>query len=181
MFFFYLPSLHTYSCVSLSFMVLPVLYVHSLCLAHPRVLSFRKVKLENELAAQLWRVFWEDIQINNLEKTLRRTCSRLTLSMVRTHTHTDRVHCRVKLNDCVEPLQHSMQTFNWKWYISYTTFMLNITGLSCFSVKASKLKERCIFFNIGVLAINMDHRGDLSGSVYMVFLHFFLSKKYGKT
>lgn len=88
MFFFYLPSLHTYSCVSLSFMVLPVLYVHSLCLAHPRVLSFRKVKLENELAAQLWRVFWEDIQINNLEKTLRRTCSRLTLSMVRTHTHT---------------------------------------------------------------------------------------------
>ncbi|XP_053087241.1 atrial natriuretic peptide receptor 1 [Pangasianodon hypophthalmus] len=41
----------------------------------------RKVKLENELAAQLWRVHWEDIQINNLEKALRRTCSRLTLSL----------------------------------------------------------------------------------------------------
>uniref|UniRef100_A0AAR2JY99 Guanylate cyclase n=1 Tax=Pygocentrus nattereri TaxID=42514 RepID=A0AAR2JY99_PYGNA len=39
------------------------------------------VKLENELAAQLWRVYWEDIQISNLDKALRRACSRLTLSL----------------------------------------------------------------------------------------------------
>ncbi|KAK3508281.1 hypothetical protein QTP70_019510 [Hemibagrus guttatus] len=45
------------------------------------VFIYRKVKLENELAAQLWRVHWEDIQINNIEKALRRTCSRLTLSV----------------------------------------------------------------------------------------------------
>ncbi|XP_066529730.1 atrial natriuretic peptide receptor 1 [Hoplias malabaricus] len=45
------------------------------------IFIYRKVKLENELAAQLWRVYWEDIQITNLEKTLRRACSRLTLSL----------------------------------------------------------------------------------------------------
>ncbi|KAF7686363.1 hypothetical protein HF521_015725 [Silurus meridionalis] len=45
------------------------------------VFIYRKVKLENELAAQLWRVHWDDIQLNNLEKALRRTCSRLTLSL----------------------------------------------------------------------------------------------------
>ncbi|KAJ8000203.1 hypothetical protein DPEC_G00202400 [Dallia pectoralis] len=43
--------------------------------------SKMKLKLENELAAQLWRVQWEDIQMSNLEKVLRRTCSRLTMSM----------------------------------------------------------------------------------------------------
>uniref|UniRef100_A0A3Q2CF36 Guanylate cyclase n=1 Tax=Cyprinodon variegatus TaxID=28743 RepID=A0A3Q2CF36_CYPVA len=41
----------------------------------------RKLKLENELVAQLWRVSWEDIQMSNLEKSLRRTCSRLTFSL----------------------------------------------------------------------------------------------------
>ncbi|KAL6457541.1 hypothetical protein MHYP_G00345040 [Metynnis hypsauchen] len=45
------------------------------------VFIYRKVKLENELAAQLWRVYWEDIQISNLDKALRRACSRLTLSL----------------------------------------------------------------------------------------------------
>ncbi|KAM4549856.1 atrial natriuretic peptide receptor 1 [Fundulus diaphanus] len=42
---------------------------------------YRKLKLENELAAQLWRVSWEDIQMSNLEKAIRSTCSRLSLSM----------------------------------------------------------------------------------------------------
>uniref|UniRef100_A0AAR2KFS3 Guanylate cyclase n=1 Tax=Pygocentrus nattereri TaxID=42514 RepID=A0AAR2KFS3_PYGNA len=55
------------------------------CLASKHMLSFyitsQKVKLENELAAQLWRVYWEDIQISNLDKALRRACSRLTLSL----------------------------------------------------------------------------------------------------
>uniref|UniRef100_A0A674PIN9 Guanylate cyclase n=1 Tax=Takifugu rubripes TaxID=31033 RepID=A0A674PIN9_TAKRU len=40
-----------------------------------------QLKLENELAAQLWRVSWEDIQISNLDKVLRRACSRLTMSL----------------------------------------------------------------------------------------------------
>uniref|UniRef100_A0A674D362 Guanylate cyclase n=1 Tax=Salmo trutta TaxID=8032 RepID=A0A674D362_SALTR len=47
----------------------------------PHTLSLRKLKLENELAAQLWRVQWEDVQMSDLEKVLRRACSRLTLSL----------------------------------------------------------------------------------------------------
>lgn len=42
----------------------------------------RKLKLESELAAQLWRVTWEDIQMSNLEKILRSAGSKLTLSLV---------------------------------------------------------------------------------------------------
>nr|XP_023831481.1 atrial natriuretic peptide receptor 1-like [Salvelinus alpinus] len=45
------------------------------------VFIYRKLKLENELAAQLWRVQWEDVQMSDLEKVLRRACSRLTLSL----------------------------------------------------------------------------------------------------
>uniref|UniRef100_A0A673ZDC1 Guanylate cyclase n=1 Tax=Salmo trutta TaxID=8032 RepID=A0A673ZDC1_SALTR len=47
----------------------------------PCTLSLRKLKLENELAAQLWRVQWEDVQMSDLEKVMRRACSRLTLSL----------------------------------------------------------------------------------------------------
>uniref|UniRef100_A0A672ZES9 Guanylate cyclase n=1 Tax=Sphaeramia orbicularis TaxID=375764 RepID=A0A672ZES9_9TELE len=36
------------------------------------VFIYRKLKLESELAAQLWRVYWEDVQISNLDKALRR-------------------------------------------------------------------------------------------------------------
>ncbi len=56
----------------------------------PSLGGIRKLKLENELTAQLWRVHWEDIQMSNMEKVLRRACSKLTISMVRgnTHTHT---------------------------------------------------------------------------------------------
>nr|XP_046273133.1 atrial natriuretic peptide receptor 1 [Scatophagus argus]XP_046273134.1 atrial natriuretic peptide receptor 1 [Scatophagus argus] len=45
------------------------------------VFSYRKLKLESELAAQLWRVSWDDVQICNLDKVLRRACSRLTMSL----------------------------------------------------------------------------------------------------
>ncbi|XP_036949724.1 atrial natriuretic peptide receptor 1 isoform X1 [Acanthopagrus latus] len=45
------------------------------------VFIYRKLKLESELAAQLWRVSWDDIQISNLDKVLRRACSRLTMSL----------------------------------------------------------------------------------------------------
>ncbi|XP_030597779.1 atrial natriuretic peptide receptor 1 isoform X1 [Archocentrus centrarchus] len=45
------------------------------------VFIYRKLKLESELVAQLWRVSWDDVQMSNLEKVLRRTCSRLTMSL----------------------------------------------------------------------------------------------------
>ncbi|KAM3858519.1 atrial natriuretic peptide receptor 1-like [Diretmus argenteus] len=45
------------------------------------VFIYRKLKLESELAAQLWRVSWDDVQMSNLDKVLRRACSRLTMSM----------------------------------------------------------------------------------------------------
>ncbi|KAJ8267843.1 hypothetical protein COCON_G00130150 [Conger conger] len=45
------------------------------------IFIYRKLKLESELSAQLWRVNWEDLQMSNLEKMLHRACSKLTLSM----------------------------------------------------------------------------------------------------
>ncbi|XP_041823045.1 atrial natriuretic peptide receptor 1 [Melanotaenia boesemani] len=45
------------------------------------IFIYRKLKLESELAAQLWRVCWDDIQMSNLDKVLKRTCSRLTMSL----------------------------------------------------------------------------------------------------
>uniref|UniRef100_A0A8D3CCY5 Guanylate cyclase n=1 Tax=Scophthalmus maximus TaxID=52904 RepID=A0A8D3CCY5_SCOMX len=45
------------------------------------VFIYRKLKLESELAAQLWRVSWDDVQMSNLDKVLKRACSRLTMSM----------------------------------------------------------------------------------------------------
>uniref|UniRef100_A0A7N8X9K1 Guanylate cyclase n=1 Tax=Mastacembelus armatus TaxID=205130 RepID=A0A7N8X9K1_9TELE len=45
----------------------------SYCLLH------RKLKLESELAAQLWRVTWDDVQLSNMDKVLKRACSRLTM------------------------------------------------------------------------------------------------------
>lgn len=44
----------------------------------------RKMKLEKELASEFWRVTWEDVQSSNLEKNLRSTGSKVTLSLVRT-------------------------------------------------------------------------------------------------
>uniref|UniRef100_A0A8C4DTN1 Guanylate cyclase n=1 Tax=Dicentrarchus labrax TaxID=13489 RepID=A0A8C4DTN1_DICLA len=48
---------------------------------HPASLFLcRKMKLEKELVAQLWRICWDDIQMSNLDKVLR-SGSRLTLSL----------------------------------------------------------------------------------------------------
>ncbi|XP_064416570.1 atrial natriuretic peptide receptor 1 isoform X1 [Latimeria chalumnae] len=41
----------------------------------------RKLRLEKELAAELWRIRWEDIQISILEKNLHSVGSKLTLSL----------------------------------------------------------------------------------------------------
>ncbi|XP_034021190.1 atrial natriuretic peptide receptor 1-like [Thalassophryne amazonica] len=48
----------------------------SLCLCP----SCRRLKLEKELVAQLWRISWDNIQMSNLDKVLR-SGSRLTLSL----------------------------------------------------------------------------------------------------
>nr|XP_056709736.1 atrial natriuretic peptide receptor 1 [Euleptes europaea] len=42
---------------------------------------YRKMKLEKELASELWRIHWEDVQSSNLEKNLRSVGSKLTLSL----------------------------------------------------------------------------------------------------
>ncbi|CAM5175142.1 unnamed protein product [Eretmochelys imbricata] len=42
---------------------------------------YRKLELEKELAAELWRVRWEDVQSSSLEKHLRSAGSKLTLSL----------------------------------------------------------------------------------------------------
>uniref|UniRef100_A0A671M3L5 Guanylate cyclase n=1 Tax=Sinocyclocheilus anshuiensis TaxID=1608454 RepID=A0A671M3L5_9TELE len=42
---------------------------------------YPKLKLEKELVAQLWRIPWEDIQMGNLEKAMRSTGSKFTLSL----------------------------------------------------------------------------------------------------
>jgi hypothetical protein len=42
------------------------------------------MQLEKELASELWRVRWEDVQPSSLERHLRSAGSRLTLSGVRT-------------------------------------------------------------------------------------------------
>uniref|UniRef100_A0A7N9AZY1 Guanylate cyclase n=1 Tax=Mastacembelus armatus TaxID=205130 RepID=A0A7N9AZY1_9TELE len=36
------------------------------------VFIYRKLKLESELAAQLWRVTWDDVQLSNMDKVLKR-------------------------------------------------------------------------------------------------------------
>lgn len=44
------------------------------------IFIYRRMKLEKELVAQLWRVSWDDVHMSNLEKVLR-SGSRLTLSL----------------------------------------------------------------------------------------------------
>ncbi|XP_053331330.1 atrial natriuretic peptide receptor 1 [Spea bombifrons] len=45
------------------------------------IFIYRKLRLEKELAAELWKIRWEDIQTSNTEKNLRRAGSKLTLSL----------------------------------------------------------------------------------------------------
>uniref|UniRef100_A0A8C6TUL0 Guanylate cyclase n=1 Tax=Neogobius melanostomus TaxID=47308 RepID=A0A8C6TUL0_9GOBI len=44
------------------------------------IFIYRKMKLEKELVAQLWRIHWDDIHMSNLDKVLR-SGSRMTLSL----------------------------------------------------------------------------------------------------
>ncbi|XP_041649499.1 atrial natriuretic peptide receptor 1-like [Cheilinus undulatus] len=44
------------------------------------IFIYRRMKLEKELVAQLWRITWDDIQMSNIDKVLR-SGSRITLSL----------------------------------------------------------------------------------------------------
>uniref|UniRef100_A0A8C0GF97 Guanylate cyclase n=1 Tax=Chelonoidis abingdonii TaxID=106734 RepID=A0A8C0GF97_CHEAB len=72
-------------CRKASLTILEILSVMvSLILLIMTITSFfiyRKLNLEKELAAELWRVRWEDVQSSSLEKHLRSTGSKLTLSL----------------------------------------------------------------------------------------------------
>ncbi|XP_030637651.1 atrial natriuretic peptide receptor 1 [Chanos chanos] len=62
-------------------MVVTVVFFILIIILTITVFIYRKLKLEKELVAQLWRISWEDIQMGNLEKALRSTGSKLTLSL----------------------------------------------------------------------------------------------------
>ncbi len=87
----------------------------------------RRMKLEKELVAQLWRICWDDIQMSNLDKVLR-SGSRITLSLVSTHTRTcththTHTHtrtctctCTLSLVLCLSPARLKLRlTDNWRW------------------------------------------------------------------
>ncbi|MEE6520834.1 hypothetical protein FKM82_018776, partial [Ascaphus truei] len=72
-------------CLKASFSILEVMSIVVCFILLAITISFifiyRKLSLEKELAAELWRIRWEDIQTSNMEKTLRRAGSKLTLSL----------------------------------------------------------------------------------------------------
>ncbi|KAM4806196.1 atrial natriuretic peptide receptor 1 isoform X1 [Urocitellus parryii] len=73
------PSCHQDHLSTLELLAL----VGSLALLSILIVSFfvyRKMQLEKELASELWRVRWEDLQPSSLERHLRSAGSRLTLS-----------------------------------------------------------------------------------------------------
>uniref|UniRef100_A0AAR2JPN4 Guanylate cyclase n=1 Tax=Pygocentrus nattereri TaxID=42514 RepID=A0AAR2JPN4_PYGNA len=70
------------------------------------VFIYRKLKLEKELAAQLWRISWEDMQMSNLEKVLRSAGSKLTLSLVSAKGLLLSRKCHLFIHEktsCIEP------------------------------------------------------------------------------
>lgn len=77
----------------------------SLC-SCPGLAVCRKMKLEKELVAQLWRISWEDIQMSNLDKVLR-SGSRITLSLVSACTRRDRGGCSSSSPEAVSPQRGS--------------------------------------------------------------------------
>ncbi|XP_054874132.1 atrial natriuretic peptide receptor 1 isoform X2 [Amphiprion ocellaris] len=74
------PACHTRT-VTMHQMVSMVICFVFVIIVTVTVFIYRKLKLESELAAQLWRVCWDDVQMSNLDKVLKRTCSRLTMSL----------------------------------------------------------------------------------------------------
>ncbi|KAM4663333.1 atrial natriuretic peptide receptor 1 [Discoglossus pictus] len=72
-------------CLKASFSILEIMSIVIcfilLAITISSIFIYRKLRLEKELAAELWRIRWEDIQTSNMEKALRRAGSKLTLSL----------------------------------------------------------------------------------------------------
>ncbi|XP_063002092.1 atrial natriuretic peptide receptor 1 isoform X2 [Elgaria multicarinata webbii] len=72
-------------CQKASFSLLEILSLAMTLLLSTIIIAaffvYRKTKLEKELASELWRIHWEDVQSSNLEKNLRSMGSKLTLSL----------------------------------------------------------------------------------------------------
>nr|XP_060613964.1 atrial natriuretic peptide receptor 1 [Anolis sagrei ordinatus] len=73
------------ACQKASFSLLEILSLAMTLLLAMAIMAaffvYRRMKLEKELASELWRVHWEDVQSSNLEKHLRSMGSKLTLSL----------------------------------------------------------------------------------------------------
>uniref|UniRef100_A0A8C2A3S3 guanylate cyclase n=1 Tax=Cyprinus carpio TaxID=7962 RepID=A0A8C2A3S3_CYPCA len=74
------PACHART-ITMHQMISIVLFLIFVIIFTVTVFIYRKLKLEKELVAQLWRIAWEDIQMSNLEKAMRSTGSKLTLSL----------------------------------------------------------------------------------------------------
>ncbi len=133
----------------------------------------RKLKLEKELIAQLWRISWEDIQMSNLEKAMRSTGSKLTLSLVKHRVHTHIFKYLLQLsgfhlnNNCVYYL------FNYHHGV--------IQFLS-FSTERFKLWITVIYLIIITESFNLSHslqRGSNYGSLLTADCNFQVFAKTG--
>ncbi|XP_016144735.1 atrial natriuretic peptide receptor 1-like [Sinocyclocheilus grahami] len=74
------PACHART-IAMHQMISIVLFLILVIIFTVTVFIYRKLKLEKELVAQLWRILWEDIQMGNLEKAMRSTGSKFTLSL----------------------------------------------------------------------------------------------------
>ncbi|XP_019412305.1 PREDICTED: atrial natriuretic peptide receptor 1 isoform X2 [Crocodylus porosus] len=74
------PLCHQGSFSTLEILALTVSLIF-LAIAIASFFVYRKLRLEKELAAELWRIRWEDVQLSGLEKHLRSAGSKLTLSL----------------------------------------------------------------------------------------------------
>uniref|UniRef100_A0AAY4CX94 Guanylate cyclase n=1 Tax=Denticeps clupeoides TaxID=299321 RepID=A0AAY4CX94_9TELE len=74
------PACHTRTITMHQMLTIVVFFVIIIILTIT-VFIYRKLKLENELVAQLWRISWDDIELGHQEKMLRSMGSKLTLSL----------------------------------------------------------------------------------------------------
>ncbi|XP_051922703.1 atrial natriuretic peptide receptor 1 [Hippocampus zosterae] len=73
------PACHTKT-ITIHQMVSIVVFFILIMTLTVAVFIYRRMKLEKELVAQLWRISWDDIHMSNLDKVLR-SGSRITLSL----------------------------------------------------------------------------------------------------
>ncbi|KAM9806884.1 atrial natriuretic peptide receptor 1 isoform X2 [Syngnathus typhle] len=73
------PACHTKTITIHQMVSMVVFFILTMTLT-VAIFIFRRIKLEKELVAQLWRISWDDIHMSNLDKVLR-SGSRITLSL----------------------------------------------------------------------------------------------------